>query len=108
MRRRFDEILAALRRDLGLTQAQVARRLGMTQSDVSKLERRKTRDCRHSSTPGPLGERLLVTFVGGEETREAHGATVRGSCANQATATASSFKVSLASRRDRRRAGRRG
>ncbi len=32
--------LAALRRDLGLTQEQVARRLRMTQSDVSKLERR--------------------------------------------------------------------
>ena len=33
--------LAALRRGLGLTQAQVARRLRMTQSDVSKLERRE-------------------------------------------------------------------
>ena len=32
--------LASLRRDLGLTQEQVASRVGMSQSDLSKLERR--------------------------------------------------------------------
>ena len=63
--------LAALRRDLGLTQAQVARRLRMTQSDVSKLERRE--NARLSTLQAyarALGGRLLVTFVDGEQTRE--------------------------------------
>ena len=63
--------LAALRRDLGLTQAQVARRLGMTQSDVSKLERRE--DARLSTLLAyarALGGLLLVTFDDGETVRE--------------------------------------
>ena len=63
--------LAALRHDLGLTQAQVARRLGMTQSDVSKLERRE--NARLSTLQAyarALGGRLLVTFVSGGKTRE--------------------------------------
>ena len=63
--------LAALRRGLGLTQAQVAHRLGMTQSDVSKLERRE--DVRLSTLLAyarALGGRLLVTFDDGETTRE--------------------------------------
>ena len=63
--------LAALRRDLGLTQAQVARRLRMTQSDVSKLERRE--DLRLSTLLAyarALGGRVQVTFDDGETTRE--------------------------------------
>jgi len=63
--------LAALRRDLGLTQAQVARRLRMTQSDVSKLERRE--DVRLSTLLAyarALGGRLLVTFDDGETMRQ--------------------------------------
>ena len=63
--------LAALRRDLGLTQAQVARRLRMTQSDVSKLERRE--NARLSTLQAyarALGGRLLVTFDDGESMRE--------------------------------------
>ncbi|MDE0026936.1 MAG: helix-turn-helix transcriptional regulator [Spirochaetaceae bacterium] len=63
--------LAALRRDLGLTQAQVARRLRMTQSDVSKLERRE--DVRLSTLLAyarALGGRVRVTFDDGEATRE--------------------------------------
>ena len=63
--------LAALRRDLGLTQEQVARRLRMTQSDVSKLERRT--NARLSTLQAyvhALGGRLLLTFVDGEKTRE--------------------------------------
>jgi len=63
--------LAALRRDLGLTQAQVARRLRITQSDVSKLERRE--NARLSTLQAyarALGGRLLVTFVNGEQTLE--------------------------------------
>lgn len=63
--------LAALRRDLGLTQAQVARRLRMTQSDVSKLERRE--DVRLSTLLAyarALGGHLLVTFDDGETIRE--------------------------------------
>lgn len=63
--------LAALRRDLGLTQAQVARHLRMTQSDVSKLERRdNARLSTLRAYAGALGGRLLVTFVDGEQTRE--------------------------------------
>ena len=63
--------LAALRRELGLTQEQVARRLRMTQSDVSKLERRT--NARLSTLQAyvhALGGRLLVTFVNGERIRE--------------------------------------
>ncbi|MDE0445282.1 MAG: helix-turn-helix transcriptional regulator [Spirochaetaceae bacterium] len=63
--------LAALRRDLGLTQAQVARRLRMTQSDVSKLERRE--DVRLSTLLAyarALNGRLRVMFDDGETTRE--------------------------------------
>ena len=63
--------LAALRRGLGLTQAQVARRLRMTQSDVSKLERRE--NARLSTLQAyarALGGRLLVTFDDGETKRE--------------------------------------
>ena len=63
--------LAALRRDLGLTQAQVARQLGMTQSDVSKLERRENvRLGTLQAYARALGGRLLVTFVDGETTWE--------------------------------------
>ena len=63
--------LATLRRDLGLTQTQVARRLRMTQSDVSKLERRE--DARLSTLLAyarALGGRLLVTFDDGETSRQ--------------------------------------
>ena len=63
--------LGAIRRDLGLTQAQVARRLRMTQSDVSKLERRE--DARLSTLLAyarALGGRLLVTFDDGKTTRQ--------------------------------------
>ena len=63
--------LAALRRHLGLTQAQVARRLRMTQSDVSKLERRE--NARLSTLQAyarALGGRLLITFADGETMRE--------------------------------------
>ena len=63
--------LAALRRRLGLTQAQVAHRLRMTQSDVSKLERRE--DARLSTLLAyarALGGLLLVTFEDGETVRE--------------------------------------
>ena len=63
--------LAALRRDLGLTQAQVARRLRMTQSDVSKLERRENvRLSTLQAYARALGGQLTVTFVGGEQARE--------------------------------------
>ena len=62
--------LSALRRELGLTQVEVADRLGMTQSDLSKLERRP--DVRLSSLRGyaeALGGRLQIHFVlGGKET----------------------------------------
>ena len=63
--------LAALRREHGLTQEQVARRLRMTQSDVSKLERRT--NARLSTLQAyvhALGGRLLVAFVNGEKTCE--------------------------------------
>ena len=63
--------LAALRRDLGLTQEQVAGRLRMTQSDVSKLERRtNARMSTLQAYAHALGGRLLVTFVDGEKTCE--------------------------------------
>jgi DNA-binding XRE family transcriptional regulator len=63
--------LAALRRGLGLTQAQVARRLRITQSDVSKLERRENVQLSTlQAYARALGGRLLVTFDDGETTRE--------------------------------------
>ncbi len=63
--------LAALRRELCLTQEQVARRLRMTQSDVSKLERRtNARLSTLQAYAHSLGGSLLVTFVNGEKTCE--------------------------------------
>ena len=59
--------LASLRRQRGLTQAQVAVRLGMSQSDVSKLERRQ--DLRLSTLQAyarTLGGRLQPVFVADE------------------------------------------
>ena len=59
--------LASLRRQRGLTQAQVAVRLGMSQSDVSKLERRQ--DLRLSTLQAyarALGGRLQPVFVADE------------------------------------------
>jgi DNA-binding Xre family transcriptional regulator len=55
--------LAALRRELGLTQVEVAARIGMSQSDLSKLERRQ--DVRLStlrSYLAALGGRLRLLF----------------------------------------------
>lgn len=63
--------LSALRRELGLTQVELADRLGMSQSDLSKLERR--RDVRLSSLRGyaeALGGRLRVLFLLGGEPME--------------------------------------
>jgi DNA-binding Xre family transcriptional regulator len=63
--------LAALRRELGLTQVEVADRAGMSQSDFSKLERR--RDVRLStlrSWVAALGGRLRLLFESDEEERE--------------------------------------
>ncbi|MGB6001942.1 MAG: helix-turn-helix transcriptional regulator, partial [Thermoanaerobaculia bacterium] len=58
----------ALRRELGLTQVELAGRLGMSQSDLSKLERR--RDVRVSTLnayTGGLGGRLRILFeIGGK------------------------------------------
>jgi DNA-binding XRE family transcriptional regulator len=55
--------LAALRRALGITQAQLASRTGMSQSDLSKLERRG--DMRLSTLQtyaSGLGARLRIVF----------------------------------------------
>jgi DNA-binding XRE family transcriptional regulator len=55
--------LAQLRRELGLTQAQLAPRVGISQSDLSKLERR--RDVRLSSLRSyarALGGKLRILF----------------------------------------------
>ncbi len=55
--------LAAVRREVGLTQVELASRLGMSQSDLSKLERR--RDVRWSTLvryAKALGGRLRVVF----------------------------------------------
>jgi DNA-binding XRE family transcriptional regulator len=55
--------LSALRRRLGLTQAELAGRIGMSQSDLSKLERRK--DVRLSTLKAhamALGGRLRIVF----------------------------------------------
>ena len=57
------EELSALRRRLGLTQAELAGRIGMSQSDLSKLERR--RDVRLSTLKAlamALGGRLRILF----------------------------------------------
>jgi len=56
--------LATLRRDLDLTQVELAGRLGMSQSDLSKLERR--RDVRLSTLRAfaeALGGRLRVVYA---------------------------------------------
>ena len=63
--------LSALRRELGLTQVELADRLGMSQSDLSKLERR--RDVRLSSLRGyaeALGGRLRILFLLGGKPME--------------------------------------
>ena len=60
---RFVTGLAQLRREIGLTQAQLAPRVGISQSDLSKLERR--RDVRLSSLHSyarALGGRLRILF----------------------------------------------
>lgn len=60
------EGLATLRRELGLTQVEVAGRMGMTQSDLSKLERRQ--DVRLSTLQAcaaALGGRLCLLFLSG-------------------------------------------
>ena len=64
--------LAKLRRERGLTQAQVADRLGMSQSDFSKLERR--RDVRLStlrSWVAALGGRLRLLIEADDDELEA-------------------------------------
>jgi DNA-binding Xre family transcriptional regulator len=58
--------LADLRRRMGLTQVQMARRVGISQSDLSKLERRK--DIRLSTLDAytrALGGRLRLLFAAG-------------------------------------------
>jgi DNA-binding XRE family transcriptional regulator len=55
--------LAEIRRSLGLTQLEVARRMGMSQSDYSKLERRK--DVRVSTlraASAAIGGRLTLSL----------------------------------------------
>jgi DNA-binding Xre family transcriptional regulator len=64
--------LAELRREQGLSQAQVADRAGMSQSDLSKLERR--RDARLSTLRtwvGALGGRLRLLIEIDDEQLEA-------------------------------------
>jgi transcriptional regulator with XRE-family HTH domain len=64
--------LAELRREQGLSQAQVADRAGMSQSDLSKLERR--RDVRLSTLRtwvGALGGRLRLLIEIDDEQLEA-------------------------------------
>lgn len=63
------EGLSALRRQLGLTQVEVAGRMGMTQSDLSKLERRQ--DLRLSTLQAyarALGGSLRTLFLSGSGT----------------------------------------
>lgn len=63
--------LAKLRRKMGLTQVEMARRIGMSQSDLSKLERRK--DVRLSTLDAyakALGGRLRLLFAAGTGTSE--------------------------------------
>ena len=63
--------LAELRKNMGLTQVELAGRFGMSQSDLSKLERR--RDVRLStlrSYAKALGGRLRILFVARGEQAE--------------------------------------
>ena len=63
--------LAKLRRKMGRTQVEIARRIGISQSDLSKLERRK--DVRLSTLNAyakALGGRLRLLFAAGTETSE--------------------------------------
>ena len=65
--------LSALRRELGLTQVELAGRLGISQSDLSKLERR--RDLRLSTLRGytkALGGSLRILFLSGGRPTEIH------------------------------------
>ncbi len=58
--------LAELRRQMGLTQVEMARRVGISQSDLSKLERRS--DVRISTLKSyaeAMGGALRVLFVAG-------------------------------------------
>ena len=70
-RRRREVGLAALRREFGLTQVEVANRVGMAQSDFSKLERRH--DVRLSTLrtwSAALGGRLRLLFESDDEQME--------------------------------------
>ncbi len=65
--------LAELRKNMGLTQVELAGRFGMSQSDLSKLERR--RDVRLSTLRAyakALGGRLRILFVARGEQAEIH------------------------------------